>query len=572
MYDLLIRGASIVDGSGRDPFRADVAVADGRIAAIGEITDQGAETIDADGLVLSPGIVDIHTHYDAQVTWDATLSPSPSLGVTTAVMGNCGFGIVPAPPNARDLVIRNLSVVEGMDLDALRQGIAWDFESFADYMAMLRRRGAYANLAVLAGHSTIRTAVMGEDASQRKDVTPEELARMKAMVADAMAHGAIGLSASYSLNHSGYGGVPMPSTIAPMSELDALVGAMGPRGRGVVEIASGAKAPQELEPMAAKYGRPFFQGTGMAMYNEQEPQRALRIFDDCAAALHRGVGLYVQIPCQPLSFDFTMANAYPFYSYPAFDPIKAYTPEQLKAVFRDPSWRAKFRENARNPRPGMIFQGNWDRVMVAVAQKASNARYVNRYAAEIAKTEHRDPLDVVLDLSLDEDLETAFLGRFLNVGDEGVAHLLKHEAGVVALSDAGAHLIYMCDAGFGLHFLAHWVRERGDFDLAEGIRRLTSHPADLYGIQNRGRLAVGAQADLLLFDPATVGVSPAERIADLPGGGRRTIRRPTGVHGVFCNGIKTFDGKDYVKHAKGPGQVLDRFNSSQGGHSAIAAQ
>ncbi len=572
MVDLVIRGATIVDGLGHEPNRADLAVKDGRIVGIGAIKDRGAETIDADGLVLAPGIVDVHTHYDAQVTWDATLSPSPSLGVTTAVMGNCGFGIVPAPPAARDLVIRNLSVVEGMDLDALRQGITWDFESFSDYMAMLRRRGAYANLAVLAGHSTIRTAVMGEAASQRPDATPEELARMKAMVADAMDKGAIGLGASYSLNHSGYGGVPMPSTIAPMSELDALVGAMGPRGRGVVEIASGAKTPQELEPMAAKYGRPFFQGTGMAMYNEQEPQRALRIFDDCAAALRRGAGLYVQIPCQPLSFDFTMANAYPFYSHSAFDPIKAYTPEQLKSVFRDPSWRAKFRENAKNPRPGMIFQGNWDRVMVAVAHKASNAKYVNRDAAEIAKTEHRDALDVVLDLSLDENLETAFLGRFLNVGDEGVARLLKHEAGVVALSDAGAHLIYMCDAGFGLHFLAHWVRERGDFDLVEGIRRLTSHPADLYGIQNRGRLAVGAQADLLLFDPATVGISPAERVADLPGGGRRTIRRPAGVHGVFCNGVKTFDGKDYVKHARGPGHTLDRFNNSQGQHSAIAAQ
>ena len=572
MVDLVIRGATLVDGLGHEPRRADLAVKDGRIAAVGEIKDKGAETIDADGLVLSPGIVDVHTHYDAQVTWDATLSPSPSLGVTTAVMGNCGFGIVPAPPAARDLVIRNLSVVEGMDLDALRQGITWDFESFSDYMAMLRRRGAYANLAVLAGHSTIRTAVMGEDASQRQDATPEELARMKAMVADAMDKGAIGLGASYSLNHSGYGGVPMPSTIAPISELDALVGAMGPRGRGVIAIASGVKTPQELEPMAAKYGRPFFQGTGMAMYNEQEPNRSLRIFDDCAAAIRRGNGLYVQIPCQPLSFDFTMANAYPFYSHSAFDPIKAFTPEQLKSVFRDPSWRAKFRENAKNPRPGMIFQGNWDRVMVAVAHKASNAKYVNRYAAEIAKTEHRDPLDVMLDLSLDEDLETAFLGRFLNVGDEGVARLLKHEAGVVALSDAGAHLIYMCDAGFGLHFLAHWVRARGDFDLVEGIRRLTSHPADLYGIQNRGRLAVGAQADLLLFDPATVGISPAERVADLPGGGRRTIRRPTGVHGVFCNGVKTFDGKDYVKHAKGPGHVLDRFNNSMGQHSAIAAQ
>lgn len=572
MVDLVIRGATIVDGLGNEPRRADLAVKDGRIAAIGEIKDKGAETVDAGGLVLSPGIVDVHTHYDAQVTWDATLSPSPSLGVTTAVIGNCGFGIVPAPPAARDLVIRNLSVVEGMDLDALRTGIAWDFESFSDYMAMLRRRGAYANLAVLTGHSTIRTAVMGEDASQRVDATPDELARMKALVADAMANGAIGLGASYSLNHSGFGGVPMPSTIAPMSELDALVGAMGPRGQGVIAIASGVKTPQELEPMAAKYGRPFFQGTGMAMYNEQEPQRALKIFDDCAAAIRRGNGLYVQIPCQPLSFDFTMANAYPFYSHSAFDPIKAFTPEQLKDVYRDASWRAKFRENAKNPRPGMIFQGNWDRIMVAVAQKPANAKYVNRYLHEIAQAEHRDPLDVMLDLSLDENLETAFLGRFLNVGDDGVAKLLKHEAGVVALSDAGAHLIYMCDAGFGLHFLARWVRERGDFDLVEGIRRLTSHPADLYGIQNRGRIAVGAQADLLLFDPATVGVSPAERLADLPGGGRRTIRRPTGVHGVFCNGVRTFDGKDYAKHAKGPGHVLDRFNTSRGQHSAIAAQ
>jgi len=244
MADLVIRGATIVDGLGHEPRRADLAVKDGRIAQIsgpGEIKDKAAETIDAGGLTLAPGIVDVHTHYDAQVTWDTTLSPSPSLGVTTAVIGNCGFGIVPAPPAVRDLVIRNLSVVEGMDLDALRQGIAWDFESFGDYMAMLRRRGAYANLAVLAGHSTIRTAVMGEAASQRAGATPEELAKMKAMVADAMARGAIGLGASYSLNHSGYGGVPMPSTIAPLSELDALVGAMGPRGKGVIAIASGVK-------------------------------------------------------------------------------------------------------------------------------------------------------------------------------------------------------------------------------------------------------------------------------------------------------------------------------------------
>ena len=428
---------------------------------------------------------------------------------------------------------------------------------------MLRRRGAYANMAVLAGHSTIRTAVMGEDASQRKDATPEELAKMKAMVADAMANGAIGLGASYSLNHSGYGGVPMPSTIAPMSELDALVGAMGPRGRGVVAIASGVKTPQELEPMAAKYGRPFFQGTGVAMYNEQEPDR---VAQDLRRLRRRDPPRQRALHPDPLPAAVVrlhdgqrLSVLQPFGVRPDQGLFARAAEGRCSAIT---SWRAKFRENAKNPRPGMIFQGNWDRVMVAVAQKPANAKYVNRYAAEIAKTEHRDPLDVMLDLALDENLETAFLGRFLNVGDEGVARLLKHEAGVVALSDAGAHLIYMCDAGFGLHFLAHWVRERGDFDMPEGIRRLTSHPADLYGIPNRGRIAVGAQADMLLFDPATVGISPAERVADLPGGGRRTIRRPTGVHGVFCNGVKTFDGKDYVKHAKGPGHVLDRFNAS----------
>jgi N-acyl-D-aspartate/D-glutamate deacylase len=572
MYDLVFRAADMVDGSGREVRRADVAVRDGRIAAIGEVKDPAREIVDAGGLALMPGIVDVHTHYDAQITWDPTLSPSPSLGVTTAVMGNCGFGIVPAPPAARDLVIRNLSVVEGMDLEALRAGINWEFESFGEYMAVLRRRGAYANVAVLAGHSVIRTAVMGEAASQRQQATPEELARMKAHVADAMANGAIGLGASYSLNHSGYGGVPMPSTITDLSELDALIGAMGPRGRGVVEIASGAKSPQELEPLVAKHGRPMFQGTGVAMYNDQAPERAIGIFEACSAAQRRGNGLYIQIPCQPLSFDFTMANAYPFYSHAAFDPIKAYTPEQLMAVFRDSSWRARFRDDLRNPRPGMIFQGNWERVMVAVTHKPANARYVNRLVSDIAVSEGRDPLDVVLDLSLDEDLRTAFLGKFLNVGDDGVARLLKHEAGVVALSDAGAHLIYMCDAGFGLHFLAHWVRERGDFDLAEGVRRLTSHPAGLYGIPDRGRIAVGAHADLLLFDPKTVGVTPAERLADLPGGGRRTIRRPTGVHGVYCNGVRTFDGSDYVRHAKGPGAVLDRFNLSSGTHLAQAAQ
>src|ERR1700736_2885952 len=247
MHDLVIRGATVVDGLGHDPIRADVAVRDGRIAAIGEVGKDASEIVDAGGLTLMPGIIDIHTHYDAQVTWDPTLSPSPALGVTTVVTGNCGFGIVPSPPHLRDLIMRNLAVVEGMDIGALRAGIDWQFQSFAEYLAAVRGQGPYANLAVLVGHSAVRTAVMGEEASVRKEPTAAEMTEMKRLVAEAMVQGAIGLGASYSLNHSGWGGVPMPSTISDVSEFEALVGAMGGPGRGVVEISSGATPVEVME-------------------------------------------------------------------------------------------------------------------------------------------------------------------------------------------------------------------------------------------------------------------------------------------------------------------------------------
>jgi N-acyl-D-amino-acid deacylase len=474
-------------------------------------------------------------------------------------MGNCGFGIVPSPPALRDLIMRNLAVVEGMDIDALRAGINWEFESFAEYLAAVRRRTPYANLAVFVGHSAVRTAVMGEDASVRKQPTPAELAEMKRLVAEAMKEGAVGLGASYSLNHSGWGGVPMPSTISELGEFDALVGAMGPRGKGVVEISSGQHSVAEMEEIAGRHGRRIFMGTALALYNEQYPRRAIEMFDACSAAQARGNGVHIQLTCQPLSFDFTLASAYPFYSHEAFEPIKAYSPDELKAVLRDPGFRERFRRNLAQPRPGTVFQGNWNRVVVAVPVLRKNAGLANRNIADIARDQGRDPLDVMLDLGLEEDLQTAFLGLFFNAVDEGVAELLKHPAGVVALSDAGAHLMYLCDAGFGLYLLGHWVRERGLFDLPEGVRRLTSHQAGLYGIPDRGRIATGAFADLLLFDPDNVGVSAARRVNDLPGGGPRTIRDPKGVHGVFVNGVEVFDGKDYRPLPKGPGQVLDRF-------------
>jgi len=563
MQDLVIRGAVVIDGLGNEPVSADVAVKAGRITMVGETGEDSLQTIDANGLTLAPGIVDLHTHYDAQITWDATLSPSPSLGVTSAVMGNCGFGIVPSPPPVRDLILRNLSVVEGMNLDSLRAGVRWKFEEFSDYISALRNIGPYINVAVLAGHSVIRTAVMGEDASLREQATLQELELMGKMVAEAMASGAIGFASSYSLNHSGYNGVPMPSTISGWSEFDFLIKAMGEHSHGIVQLASGPRSIEDLEAISAKHGRAMFLSTGMAMFNEQEPYRAIDIFNACAAANAKGRQVYVQIPCQPLSFDFTMANAYPFYSHDGFDQIKAYNPEQLKTVFREDDFRRRFRASLANPQPGMIFQGNWERVTIAIPTLKKNSPLANQSIEEVARTQNRDPLDVILDLSLEEDLQTTFIGQFLNVGDAGVNELLQHESGVVALSDAGAHLTFMCEAGFGLHFLAKWVRERGNFTLVHGIQRLTSHPADLYGLIDRGRIVPGAYADLMLFDPDQIGVTAAERIQDLPGGGSRTIRRPLGLHGVFVNGAQVFDGEKYLDYATGPGMVLDHFRSSK---------
>jgi N-acyl-D-aspartate/D-glutamate deacylase len=314
-----------------------------------------------------------------------------------------------------------------------------------------------------------------------------------------------------------------------------------------------------MEEIAARHGRRIFMSTAVALYNEAYPDRALGMFDACAAAQARGNELYIQLTCQPLSFDFTLASAYPFYSHPAFDPIKAYDREQLKAAYRDESFRERFRADLRDPKPGTVFQGNWDRIIVAAPVKPEHAGLADRTIAEIVRDTNRDPLDAMLDLGLEENLDTGFIGRFFNAVDEGVEPLVKHQAGVIALSDAGAHLVYLCDAGFGLYFLGHWVRERGAFDLPEGVRRLTSHQAGLYGIPDRGRIATGAWADLLLFDPGVVGISPPRRVSDLPGGGPRTLRDPLGVHGVFVNGVRVFDGKDYARLAAGPGQLLDRF-------------
>ena len=560
MHDLIIRGARVFDGLGNPGVDADVAVSSGRVAAIGNIKEGAKEVVDAGGLSLMPGIVDLHTHYDAQITWDRTMSPSPALGVTTAVIGNCGFGIAPCPAPLRETMVKNLSVVEGMDLNSLLQGVNWEFESFPEYMAQLRRVGPYLNTAVFAGHSVIRTAVMGEKASEKVDPSAAELAEMCRLVREAMDAGAIGFASSFSPNHSGFAGRPMPSTIASEGELRALTGVLGDVGRGVFMSATGTRAtPEMMESITAANGRPSFISTVLTMYNEAAPERGITYYDACAAAQDRGHEMYVLTSCQPLSFDFTLTDPYVLLSHSAFDAIKGAGADKLRQIYADASFRDAFRANLANPKTGILFLGNWERITVSLTTLPEHRALEGLTIAAVARKLGCDPVDAFFDLALKENLATHFVGQFFQNVDAGVAPLLKHRAGVVTLSDAGAHLLYMCDAGFGLHFLSHWVRDTGEFTLEEGIRRLTSHPAHCFRIPDRGRLVEGAPADMLLFDPARVGISRPIGKADLPGGGTRMVRESSGVHGVWVNGVMVHDGANYTQLAHGPGVVLDRF-------------
>ena len=545
MLDLLVRGARVVDGTGGKFFSGDVGVRDGAVVAVGASDEPARRTVDAHGLALMPGIIDVHTHYDAQVTWDPTLSPSVALGVTTAVMGNCGFGIAPCPPPLRETLLRNLSVVEGMDVDALLAGTRWEFETFPQYLDMIERRRPLGNVAVLAQHSTIRNAVMGEEASTRKVPSDRQLAEMKRQVAQAMDAGAAGFASSFSPNHSGWGGVPMPSTIASDEELRALTGVLGEKQRGIFVMATGPRAtPQFMESIAAATGRPAFIVTVLTMFNRAQPERALQMYEQCAQALARGREVYIHANCQPLSFDFTLGEPYLMYSHDAFDAVRKAPAVEKSRLYKTREFRERLRHNFAHPGQGILFYGDWSQVERDGVP-----------VTELAKREGTDALDYVFDLPLDVQL----VAKLYQNDDAGVAPLLKHPAGVIALSDAGAHLIYFCDAGYGLHFLGRWVRELGTFTLEEGVRRLTGDPAKKYRIPGRGRIAPGYKADLVLFEPEKVGVSALRKVRDLPGGGTRMVRDPTGVHGVWVNGAQVFDGKRYAALDSGPGEVLRRF-------------
>ena len=558
MDDLLIRHATLFDGSGADPVRADLAVGAGRIRAIApSLPADAKQVIDADGLALMPGIIDSHTHYDAQITWDPCVRPSPSLGVTTAVIGNCGFTIAPCRPQDRELTMRNLTQVEGMSFEVLQRGVRWEFQTFAEYLAQLRRTGCAINIAAYVGHSSLRTYVMGAAANQRA-ATADEVAQMATLVREAMAAGAVGLASSTSPAHNGAGGAPMPSRLASDEEHLALVEAMGESGRGVYMVTKGAQMPVALlEEMATRSRRPVM--IAALLHNGTNPDAVFADLDAISAANQRGHRLIGQVSCCPLTMDYTMASPYPVEGLASWKPALGKQGKALCAVLANLAFRNGVRQELAQPSAFRLFNGEWDKVHVVEVAQPRHRELEQRSVRAIAQRLGKDPLDAMLDLALDEDLATIFTAQLLNSDEAAVARLLNHPHSLISLSDAGAHLTFFNDAGFGLHLLGHWVRERGVMRLQDAVRRLTSQSAEIFGLPGRGLLREGYAADLLLFDPATVGRGRSHRVFDLPGGAPRLHTDAVGVRGVWVNGECVADADGLRNDAPRAGSLVAEF-------------
>jgi N-acyl-D-aspartate/D-glutamate deacylase len=551
-YDLVVRGGSLIDGTGAPARSGDVGVRGGRIEALGEVRGGARRTIDAAGCVVAPGFIDIHTHYDAQLFWDRMLSISPWHGVTSVVIGNCGFGIAPTRPEHRDLILRTLENVEGMSLEAMHEGIGadWPFKTFPEYLDAVERRGIAINLGALVGHTPVRTYVMGEESTER-EATPAEIAEMARIVEEAVRAGALGFATSKAPTHVGYAGRPVPSRAASVAEIGELADAMARVGRGVMQATIGRGFfLSELAAIQQRTGRTVSWTallTGML-----GPDGHRRVLEEHEKLQAQGIQVIPQVACRPLYFEYQWKAPFPFESLALFKPVSAADFEGKQRIYADPSFRAAFREEGGH-RP---IAGKWEDTVITVCP--TEPALEERTVAEVARERGVHPVDLALDLGLASKLEARFRVAALNTDEDAVAEMLQHPGVVLGLSDAGAHASQLCDACFSTHLLSRFVRERKTLTLEEAVRMLTSRPAEVFGILDRGTLAPGLAADLVVFDPDSVGCSPLRRVHDLPAGADRLVSEARGIRAVIVNGTPIRMDGDNAIDPEGPlpGRVL----------------
>lgn len=578
-WDLVVRGGTVVDGTGGEPFEADVAVAGGRIAAVGKVNGEARRTIDARGALVTPGFVDIHTHYDGQVSWDPDLMPSSIHGVTTAVMGSCGVGFAPVRPSDRDRLIALMEGVEDIPGTALAEGIQWRWESFAEYLDALDAMPRTIDVAAQVTHDPLRVWVMGERAVAEEPATPADIAAMRALLAEALAAGAIGFSTGRTDNHRSNTGAHTPAAEARVDELRGLAEELGAAGHGVLQAVSDfdmLEGPQGfegefdlLEAMADASRRPM---SLSLMQRDQEPDQWRRILARVDAANARGLTMRVQVAPRAIGVLLGLdATFHPFMGFPSYRAIAHLPLAERVAAMRDPAFRARLLSERHErlagdgsaiPPLADLLLARLDQLAMRMFVLGEEPDYEPPFAASIgarARMAGVPVLAAMLDALLEEDGRALvyfplhnYTGGTLDV----VGQMLAHPAALPGLSDGGAHVGTICDASFPSYLLQHWGRDRpqGRLPIARLVQMQTADTARFVGLTDRGRVAPGLRADLNVIDLAALRLRPPRLIRDLPAGGKRLMQRAEGYRATLVAGRVVAEGGELT--GERPGRLV----------------
>ena len=542
-YDLLIKNGTVIDGSGLPRFQADVGIRQGKVATIGRIRESAYEVIDAEGHVVAPGFVDAHTHMDAQVFWDPLGTCSCWHGVTSVVMGNCGFSLAPCAEQDKLLVMRNLERAEDIAPEAMEAGSPWSWTTYPEYLDAVDALPKGINYAAYIGHSALRTHVMGERAFTQES-SPADLEAMQDEVRAAIRAGAIGLSTSRTHNHQTPDGQPVASRLATWEEVRQLVGVLGELNAGVFEIANeDARFDPErideylgrLKALAVDTGVPVTFGMFSSRQAPNMWQPFFSLADETAVA---GGRMFIQVHSRPLNVVLSFETATPFDTLPVWSDIRKLPLASQEAALRNPETRQKLIE-AVHQRPRGQNKG------VGAEPRAANFKWLfvmdaatppYRSIAEIADERQQDPVEVFIDLALEKGLKQFFLQPLVNHNQEHVLEMMQHPRSVITFSDSGAHVSQIMDSSLQTHVLDHWVRDKQALTLEEAVRQLSFVPASHWGLRGRGLLREGWNADVVIFDPQTVKPQLPEVVHDLPAGARRLKQQAHGFLATVVNG------------------------------------
>ena len=553
-YDILIKNGALIDGTGNAARHGSVAVTGGKIVEVGEIDGPAKQVIDAEGTVVAPGFIDPHTHYDAQICWDGAVTPSSWHGVTSVVVGNCGVGIAPCKLESREIAMHDLVNVEAIPYDVLEEGITWDWETFPEYMNAAERREPTLNLAFLAPLTPFRHYVMGTESLDRA-ATPEETRDIQSLLGQAMDAGAFGFSSTILNQHLGFQGRPLACRNASRDELKAYANVLKTRGKGAIEVALtrqiGVLEEEQCELLDFLLDHSDRPVTFIALFDRDDISEAVRDTLRRAAPMIKK-GARPQTSPLPLTREINMRNPFSFAAFPSWKRLFEDTTEQAQiAVYKDQAFRDQFREELKNP----LAFGNWERITLHEAQANSLKHLEGLTVAEMARAQGKDAVDTFLDTVVADNLCCEFTMASFNTRVDRMAELLNDPSILIGLGDGGAHVDMLCDCGYPTYLLGTWVRERGVLSIEQAVRRLTSDPADFFGISDRGRLQPGLAADIVIFDPDTIGSgNRGERRYDLPGGGKRMVMPSQGVLYTLVNGDVVYaDGKIV---GSGSGQIL----------------